>query len=115
MVDGLDCGNPSPELRRAAFDVLEQLGLGVGRSRDQDYAGIANRCGNAFEELLIFRCVSAADDTGFVVQMTGRTIRVHRNSVGLCRIEMKDAGLTMVNPDDRMIVGCHGLLSRLST
>jgi len=38
------------------------------------------------------------------VNVFGRIVGVHNQSLDICRIEMKDAGFTMINPDDGMIV-----------
>jgi hypothetical protein len=107
MVNGLNSGNPSSELGRAAVNVLDQFDLGVGRACDQNYAGIRNRRGNPSEEFLVFRSVSAADGARLVVQMAGWMIGMDSVLLGLRGIEMKDSGFPMIDPKHRMIVGCH--------
>ena len=68
------------------------------------------RGSDAFVELLIFCRMAAADGARLVMQMTGRMVGADQKPLGLCGIEVEDAGFAMVDPEYCMKVFCHWFL-----
>ena len=115
MVDGFHAGDDLHQLRVVVVDVLDELGLGVGRPGDEHGAGVRNRLRDPVEESLVFRGVSAADRIGLVMDVLGRVVRVQHQFGDVGRVEMKHAGLAVVDPHDGVKVvlahdGCPFLM-----
>src|SRR5262249_61857972 len=99
MVDRLDPLDAAHQRRVVMMDVLDELGLGVGRSRDEDGARIRHGFDHAMVKVLILGRMAAADRVRLVVKVTGGIVRMKDKLVGVGGVEMKKAGLAMVDPD----------------
>ena len=104
MIDGFHPDDHRHPLRIVLVNVLEQLGLGVGRPGYENRARVCNRIHDGVKIIVIFRSMSASDGVGFVMDMSRRMIGMQHQSFDVRRVEMEDAGLVMVDPDDGMLV-----------
>ena len=100
MIDGLDAGNDLHQSRVVLADVLDQLGLGIGRSGDENRAGVGDRLSDRLQEGVIFRRMSAADGIGLVMDVSCRVVRMQHQFFDVGRAEMKYARFLMVDPND---------------
>ena len=103
MIDGLDPGNMLDQLRIVVMDVLHQLGLGVGRTGDEDFACVGDGGGNLVEEILILGGMAAADRVRLVMDVAGRVVRVQHETVDIVGL---DANL---RPRARLTVRAGGV------
>ncbi len=104
MVDRFNSRNALRLARVVLMNVLDQLGLGIGRPGDQDHLRIGNRLGNGLEVFTIFGRVSATDTIGLVMDVSCRVIRTDHQPIHLGRTEMEDAALPVIDPDDSVIM-----------
>lgn len=84
-------------------NMLHEFGLLIGRARDKDGAGVANRLGDCLKEGVILRRVPTADCIGLMVNMPGRVMWMKNHFVDLGPVEIKDASLMMIDPDNSMV------------
>lgn len=104
MVNGFDAGDQLLSLRIVLLDVLDQLVLPVGRPRDEDGTGIPDRFPNRLKVGVVFCGISAADGIGFVMEVPCRVFRMQNKFLHVRRVEMEDARLAMIDPDDGMMM-----------
>jgi hypothetical protein len=107
MIDGFHRRDGVHHLGIMAVNVLHQLGLGVGRAGDEDGARAGDRIGDRLQESLILRGMSAADGIRFVMDMSGRTMRVENHLIDFRWAEMEYARFMMIYPDDGVKVLIH--------
>ena len=108
MVDGFHADDDLHQLRGVLVDVLDQFGLGVGWPGNQNRSSVGDRLSDCPEEVLIFRGVTRTDGVRLVVNVPGRMIRMNHKLFDVGRAEMKDAGLMVVDPNDRVkVMGVH--------
>ena len=100
MIERLHRRDTRQQLRRMLLDMLEQLVLGVRRAADQDRARVTDGLHHRVEESLVLGSVAAADRIGLVMDMPCGAVRVDHVTLDLIRIEMKHAGLVVIDPDD---------------
>ena len=74
MVGALDAGDARQQLRVMPGDMFHQLGLGAGRARDEDFAGIGKRLRDAMQIAFFARNVLCAQ----------------RQLLGVVGVEMED-------------------------
>lgn len=95
-----------------------QLHLGIGGTGDQDCAGVREVSDYALEELLVDAHMATATRVCFVMQVVTGSAGTDYRSVGLDSAEMEDSGLTVIDPDNCMVVVLHDdvpdLVARLS-
>jgi hypothetical protein len=108
MIDRFDADNPVDEFRIMAMDVLDQFGLRVRRTRDEDELGVFYGFDGVVQEFLIFGRMSAADRIGLVMDMPRGIVRFDDDPIGLKPVEMEDARFAVIDPDDCVGVGAHG-------
>ena len=92
MIDGLHSSNRLRQLRDMLVNVLDQLGLGVGGTGDQNRAGVRDGLGNGLEILMIRRGMSAADAIGLMMDVLSRMLRMHDKARDVRWTEMENAG-----------------------
>ena len=104
MIDGFHPDDGRHPIRIVLVDVLDKLGLCVGRSGYEDRARVSDRIHDRMKIIMIFRGMSASNGIGFMMDMPRRMIRMQHESFDVRRAEMEDAGLVMIDPDDGMLV-----------
>jgi hypothetical protein len=58
---------------------------------------------------MVFRCMTAANAVGFVMDVSRRMFWIYHEAVRFGGIEMKDSGFPVIDPDDSVIVRAgHG-------
>jgi hypothetical protein len=107
LINAFNTNDLGHQLRVMAGNVLDQLRLGLGGAGDEYRAGIGNGVRNLLKIDGIDSRVTATDGVGLMVDMTCRIVRVNNNAICVGDIEMKDPGFPGVDPDDRVIMGCH--------
>jgi hypothetical protein len=69
---------------------------------------IAPACMTAWvQEGLIGRCMTATAGVGLVMNVFVRMTALHRYFIHVCRVDLKDSRLVMVDPDQDVIVLVH--------
>ncbi|MGD1039059.1 MAG: hypothetical protein ABR878_18270 [Roseiarcus sp.] len=78
----------------------------VRRADDQNRPGVGDRFGDLFEEVLI---LGGAVAGAFLsdLKIADRAVGVDDDGVGVVGVEMENAGLTMIDPDDGVIMALH--------
>jgi hypothetical protein len=104
MIDRFDAGNGLHLAWFVLVDVLDQLGLGVGRAGDENGIGVGERFGDGVKILMISGSVSAPDRIGLVMDVLRRMLRMHDKTLDVRQAEMENAGFPVIDPDDGMIV-----------
>ena len=107
MVGGFDAGDPIANLWIVPADVARKLGLGAGGTDDQHFACVADGLHHLRKKFLVRRGMAAADRAGLVMQMARGQMRMQDDLVVARQPDMKDAGLRVVDPDDRVKMGGH--------
>jgi hypothetical protein len=109
MIDGLYTDNDFHQPGIVLADVLDQLGLCVGGSRNENRAGVCYRLSDSLKESVILRGVAAPDGVCLMVDVLGRMIGVQNEPFHISRAEMEYACLTVIDPNDRMkVLAAHG-------
>jgi hypothetical protein len=107
MIDRFDCRNFRRDAGMCALEMRVQFGLRAGGADDQDGAGMRDGSGDALEELLVHRCVTAVPGIRLVVQVFVRVGAVHDGSLVHLIVEAKHFGGLMIDPDQCVVVICH--------
>ena len=90
-------------------DVFDQFGRGIGRSRNENRAGVCDRLRHSLKEGVILRGMPAPDGVCFMVDVLGRMIGVQHESFHIGRAEMEHACFMVIDPNDRMkVMATHG-------
>jgi hypothetical protein len=74
MIDGLYADNGAHQLGNVMVNMLDQLGLCIGRPNDKDRAGICGGIRDRLQIGVILRCMPATDRICFVVNVPGGMI-----------------------------------------
>jgi len=113
MIDGFDSDDDPHQLGIMLADVLDQLGLGVGRAGDENRVGFGEGFRDGMKIFMIRGGVPAADRIGLVMDVLGRMLRTDDEPFDIGPAEMKNARLSMVDPDDGVVMmGGHVLNPR---
>jgi len=104
MIDGFDSDDNFHQPGIMLADVLDQLGLGIGGTRNENRARVCNRLSDSLKEGVILRGVPAPDGVCLMVDVLGRMIRVQHEPFYIGRTEMEYACFTVIDPNDRMKV-----------
>jgi hypothetical protein len=104
MVEGFDANDDFRQLGIMEANMLDQFGLCVRRSGNEDGAGVRNRFSDRLKVLMIRRGVPASDGICLVMEMPGWMIRAKYETFNVCRAEMEYPRFAMINPDDGMIM-----------
>jgi hypothetical protein len=104
MVDGLNRRDPLDEPGIVAVDVLDQFGLGICRTGDQDCAGGTDCSDHVLKEGVIFGGVPAAERVRFVMNVSSGMLGMHDDLVNISRVEMKHPRFMVIDPDGSVIV-----------
>ncbi|MFZ0654190.1 MAG: hypothetical protein WCC54_20185 [Pseudolabrys sp.] len=86
------------------MNVLDQLGLGVGWSGNQNRARSCYRFHDGLKVILIFLRMSTPNRVGFMVDVLGWMVWMQHRSLDIRRGQMENAGFAVVDPNDGMIV-----------
>ena len=109
MVDGFHADDDLHQGGIVLADVLDQLGLGIGRPRNENRAGVCDRLRDGLKESVILRCMPAPDGVCLMVDVLGRMIRVQHEPFHIARAEMEHACFMVIDPNDRMkVMATHG-------
>jgi hypothetical protein len=92
------------QLGVVVVNVLDQLGLRIGRSGNENRAGICNCFSGGVKIGVIFRGVTASNRICLVMDVPGGVIRVQHQSFDICRAEMEHARFMVIDPNNGMIV-----------
>ncbi len=76
MIDCFDARDLGLQRWQMKLDMLDEFGLGIGRSRDEHGAGIGNRIGDLGQEFAVLGRMAATYAVGLVVDMAGWVVRV---------------------------------------
>ena len=109
MIQRRHRGNAALEFGTVALDDLHELVLLVGGTSDQDGACSAQRFSHTLQKDLILARTAASDAVGLVMQLPVHATGPEQDALGLVRIEKVNAGLTMIEPDNSMIMVAHGV------
>ena len=104
MIHGFDSDDNFHQPGIMLADVLDQLGLGIGGTRNENRAGVCDRLSDSLKKGVILRGVPTPDGVCLVVDVFGRTIRVQHEPFHISRAEMEHACLMVIDPNDRMKV-----------
>ena len=108
MIDGFDTDDDLHQLWMVGVNVFDQLGLGISWSGDQHRAGVCDRLGDRFEEILILGGMSGADRIRLVVDVPGRIVGPHHQPVDVGRAEMEHTRFVVIDPNDGVkVMGRH--------
>ena len=109
MIDGFHANDNLHQPGIMLADVLDQLGLGIGWTRNENCASICNRLSDSLKEGVILRGVPTPDGVCLMVDVLGRMIRAQHESLHFGRAEMEHACFMMIDPNDRMkVMTVHG-------
>jgi hypothetical protein len=104
MIDGFDSDNNFHQPGIMLADVLDQLGLGIGGTRNENRAGVCDRLSDSLKEGVVLRGVPAPDGVCLMVDVLGRMIRVQHEPFHIGPAEMEYACFMVIDPNDRMKV-----------
>jgi hypothetical protein len=104
VIDSFNSSNDLHPTRVVLVNVLDQFGFRVGRTGDENCTGICHGLDDSLEIIVVFRCMSAADAIGLVMDVLCRMLRMHDKAFDIRRTEMENAGFPMIDPDDGMVV-----------
>ena len=107
VINCLNAGNVLNQRLLIAVYVLDQLGLGIRRTSDQDLVDAGKRERDTVEIVLIFGGVPRPDAVGFMVQVMRWVFRMNDNAAGAFPVEMKDACFAMIDPNDGVLCIGH--------
>ena len=108
MIDRFDADDLLDEFRIVMVDVLDQFGLGVCRTGNENELSVFHRVGDVVQEFLVFGGMSASDGIGLVMNMLYRIVWLDDDPIGFRRVEVENARFVMIDPDDRVGMGGHG-------
>src|SRR3977135_1533947 len=92
------------------MNVVDQVGLCIGRPRDENRTGVRDRCRNRVQKLLVRRHVPAPNRIGLVMDVLCRMLRAQDQPFDLCWAEMEHPRLAMIYPDDSVkVMSAHGM------
>jgi len=110
MIDGFHTDDNLHQPGVMLADMLDQLGLGIGWSRNENRASSCNRLSDSLKEGVIPRGVPAPDGVCLVVDVPGWVIRVQNEPFHIGRAEMEHARFMVIDPDDGMkVMAVHGM------
>jgi hypothetical protein len=110
MIDGFHTDDNLHQPGIMLADVLNQLGFGIGRARNENCAGVRDRLSDSLKKGVILRGVPTPDGVCLVMDVLGRTIRVQHEPFHISRAEMEHACLMVIDPNDRMkVMAVHGI------
>ncbi|PKP79206.1 MAG: hypothetical protein CVT81_00550 [Alphaproteobacteria bacterium HGW-Alphaproteobacteria-3] len=93
---------------------LQETEFRIGRAHDQDFTRTGKLVRHFVEELRIFR-LTPARTSGELRMLARRLVfRRHLAGLGLVRIEVENARLVVIDPDDGVVVIGHGCLPEIS-
>jgi len=104
MIDRFHSRDDLHQLWIVLVNVLDQFGLRVCRSGNENRSSVCNRFHDGVKVVVILCGISASDGIGFMMKVSCRMIRMQNESFHVRRAEMENAGFAMINPDDGMIV-----------
>lgn len=108
VINGLDPSDFFDEARIMPVDVLQQLGLCIRGSSDQNGMSIQDRGCNFVQERLIFGRMAAAYGVRLVVDVARRVMRMENQPFNVVLVEVKYARFEVINPHNRMLHRRHG-------
>jgi len=100
MIDRFDAGNGFDLAGLVLMNVLDQLGLGVGRAGDENGISVGERFGDGVKIVMVRGGVPAANRIRLVMNVFGRMLRMDDEPFDIGPTEMKNARLPMIDPDD---------------
>jgi hypothetical protein len=113
MIHGLHPRNDVHQCGMVVVDMFHQFRLGVCRTCDENRARAFYGLDNAVKKFLILRSVSAAHGVRLMMDVSGRIVRMEHQRVQFRSAEMKYTGFTVIDPDNGMIMGGHGIPFRV--
>src|SRR5579859_8624 len=111
VIGSLDRNDAVADLRILFANELCEVRLGAGRTDDEDFAGVADGVHGLRQKFLVKADMAAADRIGFVVEVPCRHVRMQHKLVGARQTDVKNLGLGMIDPDDRVEMVRHALFS----
>src|SRR5262249_49679269 len=111
MIDGFHTDDDLHQCGIMLADVFDQFGLGIGRSRNENRAGVCDRLRDSLKEGVILRGMPAPDGVCLMVDVLGRMIGVQHESLHISRAEMEHACFMVIDPNDGMkVMAAHGMV-----
>ena len=104
MIDRFHSDDDVHQLGIVVVNVLNQFGLCIGWSRNEDRTGICDCFGSSVKVVVTLCGVPAPDGLGLMMDVSGRMIRMQNEFFDVCRAEMECARFMVIDPDDSMIV-----------
>ena len=100
MIDGFDTDDDVHELRNVVMYVVDQLFFCVRRPRNKSLTRVSDRLGGRLQIVGVGRGMPTADAVCSVVDMPGRMIRAQDEQFNVGCVEMENARLAVINPND---------------
>ena len=107
MVQSLDSGYPSREMRIVILDVFGQLVFGARGSNDENRAGVRHGLRRVLVELMVGRRMAGIARIRLVMQVLVRVGAANRLRVVLIGIEIEDLRFPMIDPNHGVKVLAH--------
>ena len=95
----------SGQCRRMAVQPGDEFRLRRRRADDEKFFRLAERRGNIAIEGGLSRVVGPRGAARFVVEMVRGVVGMHRLLVGVIGVEVDDAGLVVIDPNDGVGMG----------
>lgn len=109
MIDRFYADDLSHQRWLMLVNVLHELGLRIGRSRDEHRAGIGDRLRDSLKEIVILGGVPASDRVRLMMDVPGRVIRMQHEPLHIGGTEVEHPSFVVIDPNDRMeVMRGHG-------
>jgi hypothetical protein len=104
MIDRFHAGYGFHFVRLMLVNMLNQLGLGIGRAGDENGIGVREGFGDGAKVLMIRGGVSAPDRIGLAMDMFGRMVWMDDKPFDIGPVEVENARLLVIDPDDGVMM-----------
>jgi hypothetical protein len=112
-VECLDSSNLPGHQWCMSCDVFDEFVLRLCRPGHEHSSSIRNCVRYVLKEIMVFCWMATPDAISLVMNVAHWIVRVDHKLIDLGDVEVKDASLKVVNPDDRVIVIGHNMRSFL--
>ena len=107
VIDGFDACDALSDFWIMALNMFRQLRFLIRWADDEDALRVSKRCRHFLQIGMILGRVSRSDGIRLAVYVLRWILGVNHQMLHARMIKVKDAGLAMINPNERMIVTGH--------